>query len=162
MTGEPRGIRSWCLTQTPTTSRTPTTSSAWLAARRPEHDYDALCELDLLPATADYQALIDESAQTFAQALVEQVPELLALAQLHKGRVLQGLIADTIRVRLYCDADNEAPLVTLAYSSRPGRRSTASTRIGRSSARQAEDPQQVDSVGGWRTEPAPDAGASAR
>jgi hypothetical protein len=91
----------------------------WLLGVRPEHDYDALCELDLLPATADYQALIDESAQTFAQALVEQVPELLALAQRHKGRVVQGLIADTIRVRLYCDADNEAPLVTLAYSSRP-------------------------------------------
>jgi hypothetical protein len=68
---------------------------------------------------ADYQAFIDESAQTFARALVEQVPELLTLADLHKGRVVEGLLADTIRVRLYRDSDEDAPLLTVAYSSRP-------------------------------------------
>jgi len=91
----------------------------WLLGVRPEHDYDGLCDLDLLPTVADYQAFIDETAQTFARALVEQVPELLTLADLHKGRVVEGLLADTIRLRLYRDPDENAPLLTVAYSSRP-------------------------------------------
>lgn len=90
----------------------------WLLGVRPEHDYDGLCEVDLLPTVADYQAFIDDSAQTFARALVEQVPELLSLADRHKGRVVEGLLADTVRVRLYRDPDEEAPLLTVAYSSR--------------------------------------------
>lgn len=47
------------------------------------------------------------------------MPELLTLADLHKGRVVEGLLADTIRVRLYRDPDANAPLLTVAYSSRP-------------------------------------------
>jgi hypothetical protein len=33
--------------------------------------------------------------------------------------VVEGLLADTIRVRLYRDPDENAPLLTVAYSSRP-------------------------------------------
>jgi hypothetical protein len=91
----------------------------WLVGIRPEHDYDGLCDLDLLPTVADYQAFIDESAQTFARALVEQVPELLSMADRQAGRVVHGLLAGTIRVRLYRDPDQDAPLLTVAYSSRP-------------------------------------------
>lgn len=91
----------------------------WLLGVRSEHDYDGLCDLDLLPTSADYQAFLRESAQSFARALVEQVPQLLALAEQRKGAVVEGLIADTIRVRLYRDRDDDAPVLTVAYSSRP-------------------------------------------
>jgi len=91
----------------------------WLLGIRPEHNYNELCDLDLLPTVADYQAFIDESAQTLARALVEQVPELLSLADREAGRVVEGLLAGTIRLRLYRDSDEDAPLLTVAYSSRP-------------------------------------------
>ena len=93
----------------------------WLLGVRPEHDYDGLCDLgdDLLPTIDDQQAFIADAAQSFARAMVEQVPRLLAAAEANKGQVVTGVIADTIRVRLYRDGDDQAPLLTVAYSSRP-------------------------------------------
>lgn len=93
----------------------------WLLGIRSEHDYDGLCDLgnDLLPSLADAQAFIDEQALTFARALVEEVPALLARAEQHKGRIVEDVIAGGIRVRLHRDPDDEAPLLTVAISSNP-------------------------------------------
>ena len=93
----------------------------WLLGIRPQHDYEGLCDLGdaLLPTVEDHQRFLADAAQSFARALVEQVPELLAAADADKGHVVRGLIADTIRVRLHRDRDDQAPLLTVAYSSRP-------------------------------------------
>lgn len=95
----------------------------WLLGCRPSHGYEALCAVaragDLLPAEMDYQALIDEDARTFATALVTEVPNLLREAKRRKGQVVHGLLADRIPVRLYCDPDDEAPLLTVAIRTYP-------------------------------------------
>jgi hypothetical protein len=93
----------------------------WLLGIRPEHDYDSLCALgdDLMPSTADYQAFIDDAAYDFARVLVEEVQPLLHLAELKAGEIIEAVIGNGIRVRLFRDGDNEAPLLTVAISGRP-------------------------------------------
>lgn len=93
----------------------------WLLGVRTEHDYDGLCALgdDLLPTTEDAQGFIDDQAYTFARVLVEEVPLLLDRAELNRGQIIEAVIGDGIRVRLFCDPDDQAPLLTVAISSRP-------------------------------------------
>jgi len=74
---------------------------------------------DLLPTTEDAQAFIDDQAYTFARVMVEEVPPLLERAERKRGQIVKGVIGDGIRVRLFRDPDDEAPLLTVAISSRP-------------------------------------------
>lgn len=74
---------------------------------------------DLLPTIEDTQAFIDDQAYTFARAIVEEVPPLLDQAELNRGQIIKAVIGDGIRVRLFHDRDDEAPLLTVAISSRP-------------------------------------------
>ena len=101
----------------------------WLLGCRPNHDYDALCDLAyddvLLPGEADYEAKFDEDVLTLAKALVEEVPALLEEAERRKGQVVEGTLAERIPVRLYRDPDDEAPLLTVAIRTFPLRGTTA-------------------------------------
>ena len=93
----------------------------WLLGIRTGHDYDGLCDLgdDLLPTTEDAQAFIDDQAHTFARVMVEEVPPLLDRAERNRGQIIEGVIGGGIRVRLFHDHDDAAPLLTVAISSRP-------------------------------------------
>ena len=51
--------------------------------------------------------------------MVEEVPPLLERAERKRGQIVKGVIGDGIRVRLFRDPDDEAPLLTVAISSRP-------------------------------------------
>ena len=51
--------------------------------------------------------------------MVEEVPLLLDRAKLKRGQIIEAVIGDGIRVRLFHDPDDEAPLLTVAISSRP-------------------------------------------
>ena len=74
---------------------------------------------DLLATIEDAQAFIDDQAYTFARTIVEEVPPLLDQAELNRGQIIKAVIGDGIRVRLFYDRDDEAPLLTVAISSRP-------------------------------------------
>jgi hypothetical protein len=95
----------------------------WLLGCRPNHDYDALCDLAkvdaLLPDEVDYQAWLDEDVITFATAIVQEVPALLDQAERCKGQIVEGTLAERIPVRLYRDPDDEAPLLTVAIRTYP-------------------------------------------
>lgn len=93
----------------------------WLLGVRDEHDYEGLCALggDLLPSEDDYEAFIGDESYDFARMLVEEVPPLLAMAESNRGRVVEGLLGNAIRVRLFHDRESDAPLLTVAISSRP-------------------------------------------
>ncbi len=47
------------------------------------------------------------------------MPPLLEEAKLNRGQIIKAVIGDGIRVRLIHDRDDEAPLLTVAISSRP-------------------------------------------
>lgn len=93
----------------------------WLLGCRPNHDYDGLCALgdELLPNEGDYQAVIDDEVISFATAIVVEVPALVARAAAEKGRIIEGVLAKRIPVRLYRDPDDEAPLLTVAIRTYP-------------------------------------------
>jgi len=99
----------------------PALSVVWLLGYRPAHEYDELCELKerLLPAAVDYQAIVDEDALEFATVIVREVPALLELAKRQKGQVVDGVLGTRIPVRLYWDADDKAPLLTVAIRTYP-------------------------------------------
>lgn len=95
----------------------------WLLGVRRDHDYHALCDLArneiLLPNEADYDAYLNEEAFTFATAIILEVPALVREAEERKGRVIEGILAERIPVRLYRDPDDQAPLLTLAIRTYP-------------------------------------------
>lgn len=101
----------------------PALDIVWLLGVRPDHDYDALCELAqdeiLLPNEIDYDAYLDEEAFTFAKAMVREVPLLVREAEDRKGEVIEGILAERIPVRLYRDPDDRAPLLTVAIRTYP-------------------------------------------
>ena len=96
----------------------PALDVVWLLGCRPDHDYDALCDLArqevLLPDEADYEALFEEDLKTFAKAIAIEVPALVLAAEQRRGEVIEGVLAERIPVRLYRDPDDEAPLFTVA------------------------------------------------
>jgi hypothetical protein len=93
----------------------------WLLGVRPAHDYDGLCALgdDLLPRRDDAESFLQDQQLTFARALIEDVPQLIAVAEANRGTVVDGVLAGGIRVRVHRDAEDEAPLLTVAISSKP-------------------------------------------
>lgn len=101
----------------------------WLLGCRPNHNYEALCDLarrdGLLPDATDYEAKFDEYVDTFAKALVEEVPALLGEAERGKGQIVEGILAQRIPVRLYRDPDDKAPLLTVAIRTFPLRGTTS-------------------------------------
>lgn len=101
----------------------PALDIVWLLGCRPDHNYDALCDLArdevLLPDEADYEAMFDEDALTFAKAIVIEVPALVLEAERRKGEVIEGILAERIRVRLHRDPDDQAPLLTVAIRTYP-------------------------------------------
>ena len=99
----------------------PALNVVWLLGCRPAHDYDALCNLKerLLPATVDYQAILDEESLAFATVIVQEVPALAELARQRKGQIVEGVLGERIPVRLYWDPEDEAPLLTVAVRTQP-------------------------------------------
>lgn len=94
----------------------------WLLGIADSHDYDRLCRLAeddrLMPTAADVERLVADQAPTFARALVEEVPALIELARQGAGRIVEGLIAETVPVRLLMAPDGLAPLLTVAVDQR--------------------------------------------
>ncbi|MDQ3688821.1 MAG: hypothetical protein M3406_02050 [Chloroflexota bacterium] len=50
---------------------------------------------------------------------MEEVPPLLGRAKQKRGQIIKAVTGDGIRVRLFRDPDDQAPLLTVAISSRP-------------------------------------------
>ena len=93
----------------------------WLLGARPNHDYESLCSLgdDLLPAKVDYDELFDAARLTFAHTIISEVPKTRRDALANPGRIRTAVVAGVIHVRLFCDADASAQLLTVAVTMRP-------------------------------------------
>lgn len=94
----------------------------WLLGIADAHNYDRLCDLAdddrLMPTAADVERLVADQAPTFARALVEEVPVLINLARRNAGLIVEGVVANTVPVRLRMDPDGRAPLLTVAVDQR--------------------------------------------
>lgn len=94
----------------------------WLLGIADAHDYDHLCDLAedelLMPTAEDVDRLLADRAPSFAEALTEDVPALIEMARANAGHIVEGLVADTVPVRLLADRDGRAPLLTVAINER--------------------------------------------
>ncbi|HEY8640265.1 MAG TPA: hypothetical protein VIL53_07140, partial [Solirubrobacterales bacterium] len=72
----------------------------------------------LLPTRDDYTRAFEAQARTFAQALMEDVPPLLAGAHDHPNTIQHGTIARRIPVRVVFEHGEQLPMITVAISQR--------------------------------------------
>lgn len=99
----------------------------WLLAvgyHREGHADDAYAHFErlkgagrLLPDREDMLAFVRSQAPTLARSLLNDVPELVAVARQHPGVVQSGIIGGRIRVRVVYEA-GDPPMLTVAISQR--------------------------------------------